>query len=102
MQTPQRRDRVEEDMLAVDGQIEQHDRERDADERFPWDIIDQGIDTLFALERLYRTFLEMSDEDLISMVSLDLTSAVAPVLRSPFASTQNTGMRPRYAGKYEG
>ena len=28
-------------------------------------IIDQGIDTLLALERLYQTFLEMNDEDLV-------------------------------------
>jgi hypothetical protein len=28
-------------------------------------IIDQGIDTLLALEKLYQTFLEMSDEDLV-------------------------------------
>ena len=30
-------------------------------------IIDQGIDTLLALERLYQTFLEMSDSDLVDL-----------------------------------
>jgi hypothetical protein len=28
-------------------------------------IIDQGIDTLLALEKLHQTFLEMSDDDLV-------------------------------------